>query len=80
MTIATLINELSFEYDRFDYETKDFLPHDEMSFARKVLMEKMLDGLFFLRYGGKNGVDSESTLTTRRTVTRLIASCSMALR
>lgn len=59
MTIATLINELSFEYDRFDYETKDFLPHDEMGFARRVLMEKMLDGLYFLRYGGKKGTDTE---------------------
>ena len=66
MTIATLINELSFDYDRFDYETKDFLPHDEMSFARKVLMEKMLDGLFFLRYGGKNGIDSEVNANNKK--------------
>jgi len=59
MTIATIIKELSFEYDRYDYESKDFLPHDEMTFARKVLMEKLLDGLYFLRFGGKNGIDSE---------------------
>ena len=59
MTIATMIKELSFEYDRFDYESKDFLPHDEMTFARRVLMEKLLDGLYFLRFGGKNGIDSE---------------------
>ena len=66
MTIATLINELSYEFDRFDYESKDFLPHDEMSFVRKVLMEKMLDGLYFLRYGGKNGVDTEINANNKR--------------
>lgn len=66
MTIAKLITELSFEFDRFDYETKDFLPHDEMGFVRKVLMEKMLDGLYFLRYGGKNGVDSEVNAANKK--------------
>jgi len=66
MTIATMINELSFEYDRFDYETKDFLPHDEMSFVRKVLMEKMMDGLYFLRYGGKNGIDTEVNAANKK--------------
>ena len=59
MTIATMIKELTFEYDRFDYESKDFLPHDEMTFARKVITEKLLDGIYFLRFGGKNGIDSE---------------------
>lgn len=66
MTIAKLITELSFEFDRFDYETKDFLPHDEMGFVRKVLMEKMLDGLYFLRYGGKNGIDSEVNANNKK--------------
>ena len=66
MTIATMINDLTFEYDRFDYETKDFLPHDEMSFTRRVLMEKMLDGLYFLRYGGKKGTDTELYAATKK--------------
>ena len=66
MTIATMINELTFEFDRFDYDTKDFLPHDEMTFVRRVLMEKMLDGLYFLRYGGKNGVDTEINANNKK--------------
>lgn len=59
-TIATLINEISFEFDRYDYESKDFLPHDEMDFTRKVLMEKLLDGLYFLKFGGKKGIDTDT--------------------
>ena len=66
MTIATMINDLTCEYDRFDYETKDFLPHDVMGFVRKVLMEKMLDGLYFLRYGGKNGKDTEIIASNKK--------------
>ena len=70
MTIAKMIQELSFEYDRFDYESKDFLPHDEMTFARRVLMEKLLDGLYFLRYGGKNGIDSEINAQNKKSSRR----------
>ena len=78
MTIATMINELTFQFDRFDYDTKDFLPHDEMTFVRRVLMEKMLDGLYFLRYGGKKSLVSiqRSTPTTRRAATKQIARCT----
>ena len=75
MTIATMIKELSFEYDRYDYESKDFLPHDEMTFARKVLMEKLLDGLYFLRFGGKNGIDSE--LNAQNKKSRYVADRAM---
>lgn len=66
MTIAKLIQELTFEFDRFDYESKDFVPHDEMTFSRKVLTEKLLDGLYFLRYGGTNGVDSEMNAQNKK--------------
>lgn len=59
MTIVTSINELTFDYDKWDNEAKQFVDTDGMQFVRKVLLEKLLDGTYYLHYG-KSGNSSES--------------------
>lgn len=59
MTIVSSINELTFDFDKWDNETKQFVDTDGMQFVRKVLTEKLLDGVYYLHYG-KTGNSSES--------------------
>ena len=59
MTIANIITNLTFEYDKFDYESRDFRPDDVMYYVRKTLMEKVMDGLYFNRYGKDGKYDTE---------------------
>lgn len=65
MTIVSSINELTFDFDKWDNETKQFVDTDGMQFVRKVLLEKLLDGTYFLHYG-KSGNSSESYASMKK--------------
>lgn len=67
MTIATLITNLTFEYDKYDYESRDFRTDDAMYYIRKNLMEKVMDGLYYCRYGKDGKYDTDKIASNKRT-------------
>lgn len=57
--IVLAIKELSYDYERWDNEEKQFVMTDDMKYLRKIFLEKLLDGTFYLHFG-KTGNSSEA--------------------
>ena len=57
--IVVAIKQLTAPFEKWDNEDKQFAPEDSMNYVRKVLLEKLLDGTYYLHIG-KTGDSSES--------------------
>tara|TARA_R110002012_G_C11538184_1_gene601179 strand:+ start:459 stop:1043 length:585 start_codon:yes stop_codon:yes gene_type:complete len=57
--IVVAIKQLSAPFEKWDNEDKQFTDSDGMSYVRKIMLEKLLDGTFYLHIG-KTGDSSES--------------------
>lgn len=66
MTISTdklieALENFSMEFETFDYNQSDWVERDELSFARKILIQGLMDKVYFLTAGnkakGKDGSD-----------------------
>lgn len=57
--IVVAIKQLTAPFEKWDNEDKQFVPEDSMNYVRKVMLEKLLDGTYYLHIG-KTGDSSES--------------------
>ena len=82
MTISTdklieALENFSMEFETFDYNQSDWVERDELSFARKILIQGLMDKVYFLTAGNKAKGKDDSNIKMQQEHTKVVSLTSM---